>query len=140
MKATYSNLLNSRYFNPAFNSAIFDGPIRIYFAQFHESIALKIYFSLQQKFPELLARAKARQRSAQCNFLVMLYPSTDSFAMSFDSKTDFVVEDHLGEDKLIGINGPFEDDRLPEVLAKIAASIQANQDQFPHCSEPELVP
>lgn len=137
MKATYSNLMNSRFFNPAFNSAIFDGPVRIYFAQFHESLALKIYFSLQQKFPELVARAKA---NASRNILIMLYPSTDAFQMSFESKHDFVVEDHLGEDKLIGINGPFEDERLPEVLARIANAIEAIETHYSAFAAPELAP
>ncbi len=141
MKATYSNLMNSRFFNPAFNSAIFDGPIRIYFAQFHEQLALKIYFSLQQQFPELLARAKTKQRTDRNNTLVMLYPSSEAFHMSFDSNSDFVVEDHLGEDKLIGINGPFEDDRLPEVLARIADVISTMQSRLSNfAEEPELVP
>lgn len=140
MKATYSNLMNSRFFNPAFNSAIFDGPIRIYFAQFHESLALKIYFGLQQKFPDLVARAKEKQRPGTHNALIMLYPSSEAFQMSFETNSDFVVEDHLGEDKLIGINGPFEDQRLPEVLTRIAACIQAMHDRAPAYREPELVP
>lgn len=140
MKATYSNLMSSRFFNPAFNSAIFDGPVRIYFAQFHESIALKIYFSLQQKFPELLALAKAKHKAAGQNILIMLYPSTDAFQMSFESCSDFVVEDSLGDDTLIGINGPFEDDRLPQVLSRISDGLRAWQTPYTPLSEPEMVP
>jgi hypothetical protein len=123
MKATYSQLISSRFYNPAFNSAIFDGPLRIYFAQFHESLALKIYFGLQQKFPEALELAKTRFRRDGSNILVMLYPSPEAFSLSFDSKSEFLVEDRLGGDTLIGINGPFEDDKLTEVLTRIALNV-----------------
>lgn len=123
MKATYSQLISSRFYNPAFNSAIFDGPLRIYFAQFHESLALKIYFGLQQKFPQALELAKARFRKDGSNILVMLYPSADAFGLSFDSNSEFLVEDRLGGDTLIGINGPFEDEKLNEVLNRIALNI-----------------
>jgi hypothetical protein len=131
MKATYSQLISSRFYNPAFNSAIFDGPIRIYFAQFHESLALKIYFGLQQKFPQALEMAKNRFKKDGCNVLVMLYPSAEAFRLSFDGRQnegtdgrqDFLVEDRLGADTLVGINGPFEDSQLHEVLNQIALSI-----------------
>ena len=124
MKATYSQLISSRFYNPAFNSAIFDGPLRLYFAQFHESLALKIYVALQQKFPQALELAKNRFRLDGSNVIVMLYPSNDAFTLSFDSKSEFLVEDHLGGDTLVGINGPFEDDKLNEVLTRIAINIE----------------
>lgn len=133
MKATYSQLISSRFYNPAFNSAIFDGPMRIYFAQFHESLALKIYFGLQQKFPEILELAKERFRADGSNMLVMLYPSHDAFGLSFDAKNEFLVEDRLGADTLVGINGPFEDDKLNEVLTRIAVNVQKWCDEpIPH--------
>lgn len=119
--ATYSNLINSRYFNPAFNSAIFDGPLRIYFAQFHESSALKIYFSLQQKYPNQLAHWKETHRQFGQNILIMLYPSSEAFSMSFETAEGFVVQSTLGEDRLFGINGPFEDHRLQEILDAVAS-------------------
>lgn len=134
MKATYSQLISSRFYNPAFNSAIFDGPLRIYFAQFHESLALKIYFGLQQKYPQVLEMAKNRFRKDGSNLLVMLYPSSDAFALSFDSKAEFLVEDRLGSDTLVGINGPFEDDKLNEVLNRIALNV----DKW--CEEPTARP
>ncbi len=130
MKATYSQLISSKFYNPAFNSAIFDGPLRIYFAQFHESLALKIYFGLQQKYPAVLELAKSRFRRDGSNMLVMLYPSPEAFGLSFDSKSEFLVEDRLGGDTLIGINGPFEDDKLNDVLTRIALNIER------WCAEP----
>jgi len=123
MRVTYSSLMSSKFFNPAFNSAIFDGPFRIYFAQIHESLALKIYFSMQQKFPEAVQKAKEVHKARGTNLLVMLYPSADAFQMSFEDQREFLIEDQLAEDTLIGINGPFEDEKLTQVLEALAAAI-----------------
>lgn len=119
MKGTYSALMQSRFFNPAFNSAIFDGPIRIYFAQFHESLALKIYFALQQKFADQMVKAKECHKNLDKTVLVMLYPTTESFGLSFEGNNDFYMMDDLHGDTIIGINGPFEDDKLPMLLDQI---------------------
>lgn len=123
MTTTYSTFMHSRYFNPAFNAAIFDGPIRIYFAQFHEALALKIYFNLQQKFPQLLNEAKDKHRVTSRNVLVMLYPNEESFALSFDEPA-FLTRGQLHDDQIVGINGPFEDEKLDSVLAQIADGMQ----------------
>lgn len=123
MKGTYSALVQSKFFNPAFNSAIFDGPVRIYFAQSHESLALKIYFHLQQHFSTQMARAKELQRLLDRNVLVMLYPSSDSFHLSFESQNT-TATDYLEEDTVIGINGPFEDSKLDQVLAEILGAFR----------------
>jgi hypothetical protein len=120
MKSTYTSLAQSRFFNPAFNSAIFDGPVRIYFAQSHESLALKIYFSLQQNFAAEMARAKDIHKDDGRNLLIMLYPSKDSFQMSFEDRKDFLVVDNLDGDEIIGINGPFEDEELSKVLQTVS--------------------
>jgi hypothetical protein len=128
MKATYSALMSSRFFNPAFNSAIFDGPVRIYFAQFHESQALKIYFSLQQKFPEEMTRAKELYKSIGQNVLVMIYPTAESFAMSFDNTQSYIQKDELSGDLVVGLNGPFEDELLPQVLQAILESLKSTLD------------
>ena len=102
MKGTYSTLMHSKFFNPAFNSAIFDGPIRIYFAQFQESMALKIYFQLQQNYSELVARAKTLSKETNQTVLVMLYPNAESFKMSFESAVDRLIEvDYLSGDTVI---------------------------------------
>lgn len=124
MKATYSTLMQSKFFNPAFNSAIFDGPVRIYFAQFHESLALKIYFALQQKFAAELAKAKETHQEMGRTVLVMLYPSEESFSMSFENEPDFLAIDDLFDDTIIGVNGPFEDDKLSAVLNKVVGAMK----------------
>jgi hypothetical protein len=116
-------LTQSKYFNPAFNSAIFDGPIRIYFAQMHESLALKIYFRLQQDFTAVLNQCKQAHKLSGKTVLVMLYPTPDSFAMSFDEGSNFLSQENLHGDIIVGVNGPFEDDKLPMVLQQIVGAL-----------------
>lgn len=123
MKATYSALMNSRFFNPAFNSAIFDGPVRIYFAQFHESMALKIYFSLQQKYAAEMTKAKELYKGHGQNVLVMIYPTKESFGMSFEQTQSLIQKDDLQGDIVLGLNGPFEDEFLPQVLSAIVGAL-----------------
>lgn len=123
MKGTYSALMQSRFFNPAFNSAIFDGPLRVYFSQSHESLALKVYFTLQQRYANELARAKEIQKFLGRTVLVMIYPNQESFHHSFESET-FLKMDHLSDDTIIGINGPFEDAQLDQVLGQILSAFQ----------------
>lgn len=138
MKATYSSLMQSKFFNPAFNSAIFDGPVRIYFAQFHESLALKVYFLLQQKYAVELQRAKDLHRRTGKNILVMLYPTEEAFQMSFENEPGFLAVDDLYEDTIIGIRGAFEDEKLPSVMHKVCDVIAA-WDRMPHPSySPEV--
>ena len=125
MKSTYSTLLQSKFFNPAFNSAIFDGPVRIYFSQYHEALALKIYFSLQQQLAAVMTEAKVIHKQSGRNVLVMLYPTKESFQMSFEGHQSLLVKESLDGDNLIGINGPFEDGQLSEVLNAISDSISS---------------
>lgn len=124
MKGSYAALMQSKYFNPAFNSAIFDGPVRIYFAQPHESLALKIYFQLQHKHQEKLQRAKDLAKVIDRTILVMIYPTQESFENSFESK-GFIESEALFEDTIIGVNGPFEDEQLDQVLATTLDAIDS---------------
>ncbi|WP_253715533.1 hypothetical protein [Bdellovibrio bacteriovorus] len=121
MRSSYSTLMQSKYFNPAFNSAIFDGPIRIYFAQFHESLALKIYFMIQQQLVKEMARAKEVSKSSGANIMMMVYPTAESFTLSFDGKpadTPFETE-KWNEDIMIGLRGPIEDNNLELLIESL---------------------
>ena len=125
MKPTYSTLMQSKFFNPAFNSAIFDGPIRIYFSQAHESQALKIYFCLQQKYLDLVNVAKEIHKKDGRNLLIMLYPDQEAFGMSFEPQNEFLAFEKLAEDSVLGISGPFEDEKLPLVLEEIVKDLRS---------------
>lgn len=115
--ATY--VTQSRFFTPAFNAAIFDGPIRIYFAQYQEAQALKLYFNLQERFGEVRKQARGIFKERGTNIFVMIYPSEDLFDESFaDLQADpntagsLIVRDRLGRDYVVGVRGPLEDDDL----------------------------
>lgn len=110
--------MQSKYFNPAFNSAIFDGPVRIYFAQIHESLALKIYFLLQQRWPKEFARAKDLSKSAHANVLVMIYPTSNAFAAAMGVPEDSGpwIAESWNEDVVMALRGPVEDDRMEEFM------------------------
>ena len=118
MKSTYSHLMQSKYFNPAFNSAIFDGPVRIYFAQFHESFALKIYFHLQNHFKSDLSLAKDISKSVHSNILIMIYPTQDNFILSFDEentqKQQMLATEEWNQDFVIGLRQPLADEQLSD--------------------------
>ncbi|MBX3040140.1 MAG: hypothetical protein KF789_05450 [Bdellovibrionaceae bacterium] len=118
MKSSYSSLMQSKYFNPAFNSAIFDGPVRIYFAQIHESLALKIYFLLQQRWPQEFARAKDLSKASHANVLVMIYPTSNSFAAAMGGLEDSGpwTAEGWNEDVVMALRGPVEDDRMEEFM------------------------
>lgn len=91
MTSGFSAFTSSKYYHPAFNSAIFDGPIRIYFVQFHESYALNIYFSIQERFKDSLNHYKDVAKKIDQTLLIMIYPTEDSYLKAFalkDSKAD----------------------------------------------------
>ena len=111
--------MQSKYFNPAFNSAIFDGPVRIYFAQFHEALALKIYFMIQQRLTSEMAKAKESSKASGANILVMIYPTTDSFEMSFNCSAKDIenpLVEAWNEDVVMGLCGSVEDKGLESVV------------------------
>ncbi|MGZ3773158.1 MAG: hypothetical protein ACXVCY_06275 [Pseudobdellovibrionaceae bacterium] len=118
MRSSYATLMQSKYFNPAFNSAIFDGPIRIYFAQFHEAFALKVYFLVQQKLSEEFTKARQTSKESGANILVMVYPTSENFSEAFsDANTTALLEiDHWQENVVIGLRGPTDDRDLDQLM------------------------
>ena len=126
MKSSYTTLMQSKFFSPAFNSAIFDGPVRIYFAQFHEALALKIYFLIQQKLSAEVAHAKELSKAMGANILVMIYPTEESFLMSFENETGPAAPlavDKWHDDVVIGLRGPIEDDQLDFLVSTLRENI-----------------
>lgn len=124
VKANYSSLMQSKYFNPAFNSAIFDGPMRIYFAQFHESMALKIYFLSQQKISKELDRAREISKTSHSNVLVMIYPTPESFCNSFQNnitiESQKVCVENWNNDLVVGLNGPLDEAELEAFMQTLS--------------------
>lgn len=127
MRSSYSSLMQSKFFNPAFNSAIFDGPVRIYFAQFHEALALKIYFLIQQKLKLEMAKAKQAAKASGANILVMIYPTIESFELSFANSTspnNPLEVEKWNEDVVIGLCGPLDEDRLDLLIETLRMTME----------------
>ncbi len=136
MRETVTYVTQSRYFSPAFNAAIFDGPIRIYFAQYQESQALKLYFNLQERFGEIRKQARGIFRDRHRNIFVMLYPTKETFALSFEfdqmeaetqSLCGLIIKEKLGDDFVVGVRGPFEDDTFEDICVVIDEIVRASE-------------
>jgi hypothetical protein len=115
MRSSFTALTQSKYYSPALNSAIYDGPVRIYFAQFHEALALKIYFLVQQQMPQEMQAAKEYSKATGANILVMIYPTEDSFLMSFEDGNTHqqpLALESFEQDVVIGLRGPIGDENL----------------------------
>lgn len=125
MAQSVIHLTQSRFYSPAFNAAVFDGPIRIYFAQHQETTALKVYFMLQQYLKESYSLfRKSFKQHGQTVFL-MLYPTTESFETSFNKGIKpNVVTERLGEDHVVGVKGPLDDLHFEEVFANVKSILQ----------------
>lgn len=119
----------SRFFSPVFNAAIFDGPIRIYFAQFQEAQALKLYFNLQERFSDVRKQARGIFKERGQNIFVMMYPNVDTFDISFASDPHptgagaeagtQIVRTKLGHDFVVGVRGPIDDEDLENLCREM---------------------
>jgi hypothetical protein len=104
MHTSTTTLLQSRFFSPCFNTAIFDGPLRLYFAEHQEDEALKMYFSLQKHFAELKwsdLETETGNRNDKALFL-MLYPTKETYDQTFTSNQS-VAKEKLGESDVVGL-------------------------------------
>ena len=126
MRQHASYLMQSKFYSPAFNAAIFDGPIRIYFAQYQESTALKIYFELQEQLKELYFDAREAYKKNATHIFIMMYPTAETFSLSCGREEGPVV-DRVENDYLIAVRGPVEEadiNLIAERLEKIIREIQ----------------
>lgn len=122
------HLTQSQFYSPDFNAAVFDGPIRIYFAQHQEALALKVYLQLQQYLKETYTTfRKSFKQHGQTVFL-MLYPNVESFENSFigtTGKEKNVVSTRLGDDFILGVRGPLQESQYSEVFATVESILQS---------------
>ena len=132
----------SRFFSPVFNAAIFDGPIRIYFAQSQEAQALKLYYNLQERFSDVRKNARGLFKERGQNIFVMMYPNEDTFDLSFSSEPiptgagaeagfplmttgSQIVRTRLGRDYVVGVCGPLEDADLERLCREMDQIVSA---------------
>ncbi|MCB0393502.1 MAG: hypothetical protein KDD25_03020 [Bdellovibrionales bacterium] len=70
---SWNGFLQSKYFRPSLTTAIFDGPVRFYFADFQEEMALKVYASLRSQNVEVWDRPVQRTQI----LYVVQYPTAE---------------------------------------------------------------
>lgn len=123
-----TRILQSKFFSPTFNTAIFDGPLRVYFSQSQEPEALKVYFSLQSKvFQETTENTEQQIAQIRDNLpknstlFVMIYPNKESFKQSFDQDADFAVA-KMEQDYVIGVQGPVSDKTRDDIIGYVKES------------------
>ncbi len=109
---------HSRFFSTEFNTAIIDGPLRIYFADRQESDALQIYFSIQEALAENGLKLEALPLQTP-NIFLMMYPNKESFQDVFDVEQDIAV-DRFGDHGIFGISGPCRDEIRKRVSQRIS--------------------
>lgn len=131
MREQVTFVTQSKYFSPAFNAAIFDGPIRIYFAQYQEAQALKLYFNFQERFADCRRTARGLFKERGRNVFVMLYPTEETFDLSFGAVEPLangagaeagpgrIVSEQLGGDFVVGVRGPLEDHTLQTLYSEV---------------------
>lgn len=125
MAQSVIHLTQSRYYSPAFNAAVFDGPIRIYFAQHQEALALKVYFKLQQYLKDTYASFRKNFRHRGHTVFLMLYPTLESFENSFSKDHgQMVVTERLGDDHVVGVRGPLNDEQFEEIFQNVKLILQ----------------
>lgn len=133
MTEAVTYVTQSRFFTPAFNAAIFDGPIRIYFAQYQEAQALKLYFNLQERFGEIRRQARGIFKERGRNIFVLLYPNEETFDLSFSGEAaedailapTAIAREKLGTDIVFGVRGPVEDEVYETLFEQMDAVVRA---------------
>lgn len=133
------HLTQSRYYSPVFNAAVFDGPIRIYFAQHQEPLALKVYFHLQQCLKDSYAAFRKSFKAQGQTIFLMLYPTPESFENSFESGVAMtsVVSERLGDDYVLGVRGPLNDGDFETIFQSVMSILQ-NPVMTPDLAAPSL--
>ena len=103
MSATYSSFMTTRFYSPVFNTALFDGPLRIYFSQSYEAVALKIYHLLQTQHHDVWQRLKQATHTTKEHLFLLIYPELSDLQMVFGNQSDFAQTQDWEEGLAIGV-------------------------------------
>jgi hypothetical protein len=127
MAATYSAFMTTRFYSPVFNTALFDGPFRIYFSQSYESSALKIYHILQTQHEELWAQLKRWSSTTKEHVFLLMYPEVKDIQMIFESQTSDSCQVQLeswDEGVAIGLTQPHNEVDVQSQIQQIEKLLQ----------------
>ncbi len=145
MSASYSSLMQSDLYHPSFNSAIFDGAIRIYFSQSFEAFALKVYFVLNQKLQQELSEYRKLYQSEGRLLLLLLYPEKKFMEQSFNKQKmkevnlrGDIFQTWMDDDKVFATGPVFDDEKLKSIVNEVELEIK-NQIKSQSSSNFELV-
>ena len=107
----------SKFFVSNFNTAIIDGPLRIYFAEEQEALALKLYFRIQELF-ERDGTSLQNWPEAESSVFCMVYPTEEIFQSIFEApqETNFHL-DRLGKDFVFGLTGATDDQQALRIYS-----------------------
>lgn len=125
MRQAVTLLTQSQFYSPAFNAAIFDGPVRIYFAQYQESLALKIYFRIQEKLKSLYGTLPESLKYSSQHLFLMLYPNEETFQNSFPKSETKMGSGNLGEDIVWGVQAPVQESDIDQLVARVEPLIRS---------------
>ena len=126
MKSSYSDFMQSKYFDSMFNAAIFDGSFRIYFHQSFESLALKIYFLMNQKLDAQIAHLRDHSKKTDTHAFILFYPSTDKLKSVFNlGAADESISccETWDEDLVFGVSAQMNDEDLEKFILEAKAKI-----------------
>lgn len=139
MKSTYSEFMQSKYFDGLFNAAIFDGPFRIYFHQNYESLALKIYFLLGQNLADVNLELRDFTRRHEKHVFFLIYPDQEKLNLVFssaESLTEFAKYEKWDHDLVIGLQSQFLESEMAVFIknceTQIREWVRVNSEQLAH--------
>lgn len=118
-------ITQSPFYSPAFNGAIFDGPLRLYFSQSQEALALKFYFDLRSKTQDL---SDLWPRTGGPSLYVMIYPTEETFDLCFVSQglqwtPETLPMGRLGRDHVVALQAGECEMDLANVVGKVVNAI-----------------
>lgn len=113
MAASYSSFLTTQYYSPVFNTALFDGPFRIYFSQSYESVALKIYHLLQSQDLQVWTEYKKWSEKTKKHAFILIYPNDKDLSLAFDGdKAATPLVRQWDEGLILGFANPAMDEQF----------------------------
>ena len=130
MAATYSSFMTTRFYNPVFNTALFDGPLRIYFSQSYESSALKLYHLIQTEHENLWKEVKEWSLKNKEHIYLLIYPDLESAKFIFGEDDLSALDEEIfmqewEEGLAFGLIQPGVDQDLSQQLTSIEKNLSA---------------